>query len=151
MGGGTDAGGYPRTMNQREHQHFYKNCCVIRMTNITERAGGYDSHAGGVHHLDVPMFTKSTNYPPADNIGKKKNREANGGENGIKRAMKEYYFKGGTHQYSSMQQDHRAKDWIHDPGSAVSHHFALVPAGDLQFVNAQQRYDKEKAEVGFDT
>jgi hypothetical protein len=150
MGGGTDNGGNPRTMNEREYQHFNKYGGVIGVTDVTKRTSSDDSHCGGIHHLDIPMLAERSNDPPPNDIGGKENGKTDGGKHGIKRTMQENHFESGADQYAGVQQDHRTKNGINYPGGSVGHHFALVTPGNLEFVNAQQGYDKQEPEIGFD-
>jgi hypothetical protein len=149
MGGGTNAGGDPRTMHEWERQHLDKDRGVIRMTNVTKRTCSDDSHAGGVHHLYVPMFAEGTDNPPANEIGSEKNDETDASEQRKKRSVQEYNFQSGSEKHSSMDQNHRSKNGIGHFGGTVSHHFALVATGKVQFVKAQKRYDKQETEIGF--
>ena len=96
------------------------------------------------------MLAKRANYPPAHDIGGKKDREANGGENGIKGPMQKNHFERGAEQHARMKQNHGAKNGIDYLRSPMGHHFALVTAGNLEFVNAQKRYDEQETEIGFD-
>src|ERR1700719_35241 len=82
MGGGTNKGGNPGGVNQRQNEHLGEDRRVIRMTYIAKRAGGDYAESGRVHHLNVPMFPEGANHPPAHGVCGKKKRETHSRKEG---------------------------------------------------------------------
>jgi len=101
--------------------------------------------------LYIPMLAEGADNPPANNISSEENDETDSGEQRKKRAVQKHHFQSGSQDHAGMDHDHGAKDRIGDLRGAVGDHFALVEAGKMQFVKTQKRYDKQEAEIGFNT
>ena len=147
MGGGTDKSGDPRTMNEREHEHFDEHCGVIRVADIVEWARRDHAHSRRIHHLHIPMFAEGANHPPANHIGGNENRQANAAKNRVERPMKEHDLERGADQYACVKQDHPAKTGIDYFLRAVRDHVTLVAPGYSQFQYAQEGDDKEEDKI----
>jgi len=134
-------------MNQGQNQHLHKDGGIIGMANVPKWASRDDPERGGVHDLDVPVFSESANDPPANRIGSKKYDEADSAEQRDEWTMKQYNFKSGTNQYRSVQKDHPEEAGIVHFASTVGDHALLVLAGNAQLEDAQERNDDEQQEV----
>ena len=151
MGERTGKRGDPCGMDQRKDQHFDEDSGVVRVTDVTEGAGGDDAEAGGVHDLNIPMIAESANDPPADEIGGKKNDEEDCGKNRIERAVEEHHFDSGADEDGSVQENHPAKTGIIHFGGAARDHLLLVTAGNAEFHEAQGSDSAEENEKGDNT
>ena len=150
MGGGAQESGNTCTVNEREDEHLDEDSGVVGMANIAEWAVGDDTHASGVHDLDVPMFAEGADDPPTDDIRGDKDGKTNGGEDGIEGTVKKDDFERGTKKNGGVQENHPAKTRLDNFLSAVREHLALVAPGNQEFVNTEEGDNEKKTKVSSD-
>src|SRR6516162_3552296 len=150
MGQRTGEGGDPGAMNQGKSEHFHENGGIVWMAHITKRAARDNAHSRRIHDLNTPMVAEGSNHPPANDIGRQKDSEADCREQGIKRAVKKNNFQGRAQQDGGMKENHPAEARVDDFRGAAGHHPGLVTARNAQFVQAQNADDEKKGQVGDD-
>jgi len=96
------------------------------------------------------MIAEGSNHPPAHDIGRQKDSEADCREQGIKRAAKKNNFQGRAEEDGGMKDNHPAESRVGDFRGAAGDHLRLVAARNPQFVQAQTGDDEKKDQVGDD-
>src|SRR5262249_24129087 len=116
------------------------------MADISERASRNDSKLCGVHHLNIPMFPKRSNDPPADDVRHNEKKQRNRGQRRNKRPVEKHDLDGGANQNCGVQQNHPEKFRISDFRTAVTDDLFLMTFRNLQLNDAQSRDRDKQAE-----
>src|SRR6266478_6623800 len=151
VGNGSRGRGDPGRVNERQSQHLRKNRRVVRMPNVAKRPGSHHAEARGIHHLNVPVLAERTNDPPAHGIGRQENGKHRRSEPQNERTPKEDDLHRGANQHRGVQKHHPAKFWLIHFRRAKRGHFPLMPLGDAQLDQPQQRHGEEQTEKRDDT
>src|SRR5713226_4663817 len=142
--------GDPRRVNEGKSQHLRKNRRIVRMPNVPKRPGGHHAEARGIHHLNVPVLPERAYNPPTHGICRQEDGKHRRSQPQEKGTPQEDHFHCRAHQHRGVQQHHPAEFRLIDFRRAPRGHFPLMPLGDAQLGQPQQRHGKEQTEKGVD-